>query len=376
MTRTFIHNFDPPADSPVTGSTVALTVEEIENAGIKEVLQTPGAALGTWRVLDGLLEPTGDGSPFLFREPLGQSREVKVALSGLFGRFVARAYLERYLGLSVYAHLTRRSVVLHGRRRLHVVRLEEGDFPDWIAWGANDSDPTIVEAKGCHDSGGPEKALSRAWAQVHRVAIMAGDRRVTVKRVAVATRWGSGQGGAKDARLFVRDPVEEGEPIEPEDKDSLFIGVLRLHVANLLEPLGYPEFAARLRQLIAARFAANESAAQVQLRQLFDGMPVSEVENATAAPVPGDPLVGGVVTRAGPLGGAIPSDADQQTLSRLALRPVFVGIERGMVAAAIEGDVLEARGRLAGPDHADAATRRDRSGTWIVPLDGTTIRTI
>ncbi len=31
------------------------------------------------------------GNAFIFKEPLGQAREVKVALSGLFGRFVARA---------------------------------------------------------------------------------------------------------------------------------------------------------------------------------------------------------------------------------------------------------------------------------------------
>ena len=30
-----------------------------------------------------------------------KAREVKVALSGLFGRFVARAYLERYFSLSL-----------------------------------------------------------------------------------------------------------------------------------------------------------------------------------------------------------------------------------------------------------------------------------
>jgi hypothetical protein len=115
--RTFNHSFDPPADSPGTGPTVELTVEEIENAGIKEVLQAPGAAFGTWALLDALLQPTGDGTPFLFREPLGQSREVKVALSGLFGRFVARAYLERYLSLSLFAHLTKRDLVLNRRQR-------------------------------------------------------------------------------------------------------------------------------------------------------------------------------------------------------------------------------------------------------------------
>ena len=39
---------------------------------------------------------------------LGQARELKVALSGLFRRFVARTYLERYLDLSISAHLTSR----------------------------------------------------------------------------------------------------------------------------------------------------------------------------------------------------------------------------------------------------------------------------
>lgn len=37
MTRTFLHGFDPPADSPVTGATVDLTVADIEDAGIREV---------------------------------------------------------------------------------------------------------------------------------------------------------------------------------------------------------------------------------------------------------------------------------------------------------------------------------------------------
>lgn len=103
MTRTFLHNFDPPAFSPVTGATVDLDVSEIEDAGIREVLQTPGAAYGAWSILDALLTPTGAGTPFIFREPLGQAREVKVALSGLFGRFVARAYLERYFNFRLRA---------------------------------------------------------------------------------------------------------------------------------------------------------------------------------------------------------------------------------------------------------------------------------
>jgi hypothetical protein len=132
MTRTFLHSFDPISASPVTGPTVDLTVAEIEDAGLRR-FETPGAAYGAWSILDALLMPTGAGTPFIFREPLGQAREVKVALSGLFGRFVARAYLERYFNLSIFAHLGSKTIDLDGRRRVKVKRLSRGDLPDWIA---------------------------------------------------------------------------------------------------------------------------------------------------------------------------------------------------------------------------------------------------
>jgi hypothetical protein len=151
VTRTFIHNFDPPSASPVTGPTVGLEVSEIEDAGIRDVLQTPGAAYGAWSILDALLAATGPGTPFVFKEPLGQAREVKVALSGLFGRFVARAYLEHYLNLSIFAHLTSRSLLLDGRRRIDIVRRSRGDLPDWVACAADLTSLTVAEAKGCHD---------------------------------------------------------------------------------------------------------------------------------------------------------------------------------------------------------------------------------
>ena len=44
MTRTFIYSFAPPSLDPSPGATIALDVSEIEDAGIREVLQTPGAA--------------------------------------------------------------------------------------------------------------------------------------------------------------------------------------------------------------------------------------------------------------------------------------------------------------------------------------------
>lgn len=127
MTRAFLHTFEPAAANPVTGPTVDLEVSDIEDAGIREVLQTPGAAYGAWSILDALLAPTGVGTPFIFKEPLGQAREVKVALSGLFGRFVARAYLDRYFNLSIFAHLGSRVIDFDRRRQVKVTRLSRGE---------------------------------------------------------------------------------------------------------------------------------------------------------------------------------------------------------------------------------------------------------
>lgn len=364
MTRTFLHSFDPPSASPVTGATVDLDVADIEDAGIREVLQTPGAAYGAWSILDALLAPTGVGTPFIFREPLGQAREVKVALSGLFGRFVARAYLERYFNLSIFAHLGSRIIDLDRRGQVKVTRLSRGDLPDWIASASDLSSLTVAEAKGCHDNGGPTKALNRAWAQAGRIDITAGGSKVTVKRIAIATRWGMAAPNPTDAQLSVRDPVDEGELIKPEEKDALFIGLLRLHIANLIKSLGHAELATALRGLTHQPFARRLQGDIQRARALLDAVRVREVENATAM----GGLIGGVVTRAGPVTDTDVTPADQEALARLNLRPVFVGIERDLIRAAIDAELQTVRTRLTQIVGPDDFARPDRAGGWIVPL--------
>lgn len=364
MTRTFLHSFDPPASSPVTGTTVDLDVSEIEDAGIREVLQTPGAAYGAWSILDALLTPTGAGTPFIFREPLGQAREVKVALSGLFGRFVARAYLERYFNLSIFAHLSSRIIDLDRRRQVKVTRLSRGDLPDWIACASDLSSLTVAEAKGCHDNGGPAKALNRAWAQAGRIDITAAGSKVTVKRIAIATRWGMAAPSPTDAHLSVRDPLDEGEPVKPEEKDALFIGLLRLHIANLIKSLGHTELASALRGLTHQPFARRLQGDLQRARTLLDTAPIREVEKATAM----GGLIGGIVTRAGPVTDTDVTPADQEALARLNLRPVFVGIERNLVRAAIDAESQTVRTRLRQIVSPDAFARPDRAGGWIIPL--------
>ena len=365
MTRTFLHSFDPPTESPVAGDTAKLTVEHIENAGIREVLQTPGVAYGAWSILDSLLTPPkGARTPFVFKEPLGQSREVKVALSGLFGRFVARAYLERYFNLSIFVHLDNR-IINQGHRNMTVKRRSRGDLPDWIACSSDSSSLIVAEAKGCHDSGGPTKALARAWAQAGRVNIMSKGRKVTVKRIAIATRWGTVVPSPSDTHMAVKDPVDEGEPIEPVEKDAIFLSLLRLHIANLIRPLGHVELSDSLRRLSTLRSVDRGLQSDTQVaRKFLDAAPIREVEMTNAK----GGLVGGLVTRAGPITDADGAPADQQALSRLDLRPVFVGIERELILAAIEADPQAVRSRLTESMPQTDFGGRNHAGGWIVPL--------
>jgi hypothetical protein len=76
MTRIFIYNFTKALLDPSPGTTIIVDVSDIDDAGIREVHQTPGAAYGAWSILDALLTPTGAGASFLFRQPLGTERRI------------------------------------------------------------------------------------------------------------------------------------------------------------------------------------------------------------------------------------------------------------------------------------------------------------
>ncbi|OEC99705.1 hypothetical protein A9Z06_17330 [Rhizobium sp. YK2] len=91
MSRILIYSFTPPSPGPAPDAPIELNVSEIEDAGIPVVLQTPGAAHGARSILDALLSPIGVGIPVIFKQSLGQAHEIKVALSGLSSRLVARA---------------------------------------------------------------------------------------------------------------------------------------------------------------------------------------------------------------------------------------------------------------------------------------------
>ena len=368
MTRTFGYEFFPPDEDPTPGPLVELTVQEIEDAALREVLQTPGAPISSWSFLSDLLQP---GDSFVFHEPLGQAREVKVALSGLFGRFVARAYLERYCNLSVFHHLGQGPIHLNATRRIFIIANEEGDWPDWVACSNAFSGLTLAEAKGTHDKAGPRAALSRAWKQVQRVDVVERGRIIPVKRIAIATRWGMATGGPDEPRISVHDPEDEGDAIDREQKEAVFVGLFRHHTANMISRLGYSDLARSLRDLTGADGRLAEIQANDRARRLLEESS-DELSMSRDEYRPFRESVGGVVTRAGPMTADAALRLDLSQPDALDLRPVFVGIDKDLVSAVIEGDLENIKralvlDKLAGPEH----YRSDGVGSWIIPLDRT-----
>ena len=369
-TKTFRHSFHPWYDDPKPGEEVELSVDAIEAAGVREVLQTPGAVLGSWSLLDALLAKCDE---FRFLEPLGQAREVKVALSGLFGRFVARAYLERYMGLHYFAHLGGEEIELGGRLGVRVARRrgQEGDLPDWVACAEDLTKLTVAEAKGSYARSGLGRAIAQARKQVARVDVYGGHGRMAVKRVAVATRWGMLKGGPTESWIKVHDPEDAGEEYTAEEADAAFLGVVRLHMGNLLARLGPLELAAEIRAVAWARTEAQQDAAGGRARRLIG--PATETGSRlrdVRGEAIGDAVVGGVVTRIGALDRVV-EETDVSVLARLDLRPVFVGLSAEAVTAAIAGNTEYFRGRrrqvVAGSD-TESLPRLDAAGE-VVRLD-------
>lgn len=365
MNRTFEYKFTPTKDDPVKDTVVEIPLQAIEDAGLKEVLQTPGVKFGSWNLLEALLEPRT--SEFIFREPLGEAREVKVALSGLFGRFVARAYLERHIGLSIFAHLGRRSMVLDGRLGIKVKRLRSGDLPDWVAASSDLSSIAIAEAKGCHDRPGPERALARAWDQAQRVDILTEEGRISVKRYAIATRWGSTIGGAPEAQIAVHDPQDDGERFSQDEMEAALVGILRAHVANLIAPLGHQELARELLNIVTAPSQGGVERAKKGATELLErGSAFGSASEVSAHYR--EHLIGGTVTRAGPLIDRELDEVGADTLSRYNLRPTFVGVDRKLVLALVSGDISSVRYAMETAYIDDISARKDGAGGFVIPL--------
>jgi hypothetical protein len=197
-----------------------------------------------------------------------------------------------------------------------------------------------------------------------------GNRRVGLKRIAIATRWGAANGGPGSPVMAVRDPDESGDDISSDEFDAVVVGIARHHVANLLGPLGHTQLASALKTLAETRIPSTVEQAANLARTAVADTPPRRIRAPDKDVAPDDELIGGVVTRSGPLRATHLSTVDQEVLGRMDLAPTFLGIERRFVNAVIEGhtgeirEILMSSRRRTGDD-----VRTDTAAGWFVRLD-------
>ncbi len=196
---------------------IRLTTNQIAEAAIQEIIQLSLSASPFDLFLEELLNPATGW--FEWIGSLGQIRETKTALSGLFGRFIARAYLTEVWGYEHFHPLHMNVTPLAQSPIMAAVQTDPGDLPDWlIAPDATSSYMYIAEAKGSHDISGPWSRLRAAKRQAERVSLFRGIDKLITKRFAIATRWAvHGHPKLTKPWIVVDDP-DDGD-VTPTDAD-------------------------------------------------------------------------------------------------------------------------------------------------------------
>jgi len=218
---------------------LGLTTLEIAEAAMREIVQLELSASPFDVFMTDLLDPYT--SSFRWVAQLGQIRETRTALSGLFGRFVARAYLTRYHGFQHFEPIRGDLSAMGAWPGLVLERTGAGDLPDWVVSPAEgQGDVAVAEAKGSHNASGPKAALDRAYEQARRVGVMAAGVELEIKRYAIATRWAvAGDPKLQTAHLWVDDPKEGEREATPKERLALQRSIGLGHFAALARGMGY-----------------------------------------------------------------------------------------------------------------------------------------
>lgn len=215
---------------------LSLSTTQIAEAAIQEIIQLSLSASPFDLFLDQLLNPATGW--FQWIGNLGQIRETRTALSGLFGRFIARAYLTEAWG---YAHFhPLHAPVTPVGPHTTAVQTQSGDLPDWlISPDITSSFVAIAEAKGSHNVAGPWSPLKAAMTQAERVSLYRGSTELVTKRFAIATRWAvHGHPKLAIPWLVVDDPDKGDDEPTIADFASIRRGIALGHYAALARGLG------------------------------------------------------------------------------------------------------------------------------------------
>jgi hypothetical protein len=358
-----VHNvryrIDPPTACPPElvgrfgnpSSICEVDTDLVARCAMGEILQTgpksgPMSALFETLLVAGTTQLVWKG-----RGP-GRGIEMRRAFSGLFGRFFARAYLQRYHGFTWFAPIDGTPTYLSKNVRVRRKTRASSELPDWVC--ARPGELAVAEAKGSHQKsnstkGGRPGPIKTAERQISGVVLEKAQQagRIkqwiprTIKGWAVMSRWGV-EDPRRDAFQYVLDPETAGESLSSHDREEIVQDVARVHVAQTLEGMGYSD--------LAAEFVAVDIAEPVRPRQTA----VIEIE--------GEDANGYLGAAVGPFG-LLPMTLDEAreaagTLPEaLARQFLFVGIDIDVVRHLRDKSAVEPRetrriseGMTIGPD--------------------------
>ena len=227
------------------GSWHNLALSEIGNAAARETLAT--ATLHFAAVWVNLFEDMLASCHLLrwLSKGPGVGRDARIAYSGLFGRYIARAYLTGEEGVRVLVALDEAKNLFE--RTPYCIKKNppgKGLEADWI--GLDDRGLVIVEAKGSSDKSvgtwkGPNsrpKVLNTAIGQAERTVVFKDQctNLLPARRWAVASRWAN-EDNCLEPTLFAWDSGEE--ELDREDYRELAKIFLRADLDNVLTGLGH-----------------------------------------------------------------------------------------------------------------------------------------
>jgi hypothetical protein len=233
--------------------TCEVDTDFVARCAIGEILQTSKNSTPVLALFDELLASSSTELVWKGRGP-GRGIEMRRAFSGLFGRFFARAYLQRYHGFTWFVPIDGSATDLSNRARIVRKPASSAEMPDWFC--AQPGQVAIAEAKGSHQRSnvtaqtlpGPlktaEKQIGGVVLEVRSLGRGGAEIWTTrsVKGWAVMSRWGVEEPD-RDAFQYVLDPSTDGEPLSDGDREHLVQDVARVHVAQTLEGMGYPDLA-------------------------------------------------------------------------------------------------------------------------------------
>ncbi|MBX5160809.1 MULTISPECIES: hypothetical protein [Rhizobium] len=333
------------------GHLCEVDTDQVGLSALSEIIQTAPGSNPLPLLFDELLSP---GTAQLVWKGSGPGRgvEIRRAFSGLFGRFFARAYLERYYGFTWFSPISGSPYNLSNRLRVVRQPGREFDLPDWIMAGPGVL--AIGEAKGSHAKGpaptsGLPGPLRTAYEQISRVWVQKVDPAGVwvnrqVKGWGVMSRWGV-ESPARRAYHCVLDPDTEGEPLSGEELEEAIQDVARSHVALLLDGLGRPD-------LVDKRASPGFSPQQV---------------SATIEGLGERTFIGGIVNNFGFLPMSIDDARAVQASLPERLRPTvrFLGLETDVVEQYRSGSVIKAQ-----PFRIDASgPSLSSDGMMLAPLE-------